>query len=977
MRHAIKRNFGGLEMVNPEIHFKRHLRHVMTCSGTHRLRDPDCSPKGLIEACLFNSVQFKGESRYLLLLTENYGALSIIQQQIFSKRREIRPITIFGSSFRSDQEYTQVCRNINQIKICMETGNTVLLLNLENLYESLYDALNQYYVYFGGVRYVDLGLGTHRVKCPVHQDFRLIVVAEKQIVYKKFPIPLINRLEKHFLTINSILDERQIHLAKKLQEWAHMFATETNDSIRMIRGPTLRHAGDVFIGFHEDTCSAIILHVFEKNKHNKIKDQDVIEEGKQLLLWCATPESLVCNSQLDQAEKDRMTKYYYERQAHDSFIHYLKHVLEKEKCNELFAQLTCHSKLLAGNHVKEILKEVTMFRRVEILSLSLFDTEQQFSIRVQQALTAATKEATLLIIQCDSGDVNAKLIACARYCVMGEVVKIRDHQNPSFFVVFIVQLPRKAGGCFSDFQCGDWHSAHIDDLFVEDDSMPPINYLENKRISDIFSGTLTHQHPGPVDTKHVMGTLKTLQGVSDERIDIRNKSETMEIEIYSRDRDRSIEINDISIPKAPSLYSMQHATYMWGLVRHCVQPALSMVKDLPNTEPRETKRVDIVLRALPECSSDMEITHKAFFTNGLVVWIVKLFKEKERETGFLSDQWLIRHAAAMRNINKNGTLRRSCYNTIVSKVAPVFAGVFAFLDTNSNMDLIECDIPWKRELWLNCLSLTNVLPLKYTDCQSLAGADELKELLVKGTGFEGHGFKLRLPFSWVVIDVVDELVREIVIDTAEVKEMINKCVTALKASPVRQLLSQFSSSTAPDPREILQEYIYDFVQTVYNAGTDSELNIVCEQIMSRSISVANEIGGSNDLICHVICCRFAYEEMSFKLTFFRSINNVWPSCSSKIVEIRNITPDHFMFKEHEFTYSALCMLLEELTPKPKELDKTTSRQDWISKVYTYRHVVETMLNTKQNDARYGLHSENTIRRARSLWKPRSGNEAFY
>ncbi|KAH3728305.1 hypothetical protein DPMN_054259 [Dreissena polymorpha] len=66
----------------------------------------------------------------------------------------------------------QVCRNINQIKICMETGNTVLLLNLENLYESLYDALNQYYVYFGGVRYVDLGLGTHRVKCPVHQDFR-------------------------------------------------------------------------------------------------------------------------------------------------------------------------------------------------------------------------------------------------------------------------------------------------------------------------------------------------------------------------------------------------------------------------------------------------------------------------------------------------------------------------------------------------------------------------------------------------------------------------------------------------------------------------------------------------------------------------------------------------------------------------------------------------------------------------------------
>jgi hypothetical protein len=54
----------------------------------------------------------------------------------------------------------------------MEAGKTVLLLNLENLYESLYDALNQYYVYFGGDRYVDLGLGTHRVKCTVHKNFR-------------------------------------------------------------------------------------------------------------------------------------------------------------------------------------------------------------------------------------------------------------------------------------------------------------------------------------------------------------------------------------------------------------------------------------------------------------------------------------------------------------------------------------------------------------------------------------------------------------------------------------------------------------------------------------------------------------------------------------------------------------------------------------------------------------------------------------
>ncbi len=56
----------------------------------------------------------------------------------------------------------------------METGRIVILLNLENLYESLYDVLNQYYMYYGGVRYVDLGLQTHRVKCRVHENFKSV-----------------------------------------------------------------------------------------------------------------------------------------------------------------------------------------------------------------------------------------------------------------------------------------------------------------------------------------------------------------------------------------------------------------------------------------------------------------------------------------------------------------------------------------------------------------------------------------------------------------------------------------------------------------------------------------------------------------------------------------------------------------------------------------------------------------------------------
>jgi len=53
--------------------------------------------------------------------------------------------------------------------------------------------------------------------------YRLIVVAEKEIVYKKFPIPLINRLEKHVLSLSTMLSVTQLNLAQKLEKWVKDF----------------------------------------------------------------------------------------------------------------------------------------------------------------------------------------------------------------------------------------------------------------------------------------------------------------------------------------------------------------------------------------------------------------------------------------------------------------------------------------------------------------------------------------------------------------------------------------------------------------------------------------------------------------------------------------------------------------------------------------------------------------------------------
>ncbi|XP_060586365.1 E3 ubiquitin-protein ligase rnf213-alpha-like [Ruditapes philippinarum] len=121
MLHAILRNFGGLDQVNPVRSFRENLSKVVQFDERPKQTDPDCRPLSLVQACLFDSNNTQSESRYLLLLTENYGTLATIQQ-ILSRRGDIKPITIFGSSFRGDQEYTQVRLLFKNILLFMPPG---------------------------------------------------------------------------------------------------------------------------------------------------------------------------------------------------------------------------------------------------------------------------------------------------------------------------------------------------------------------------------------------------------------------------------------------------------------------------------------------------------------------------------------------------------------------------------------------------------------------------------------------------------------------------------------------------------------------------------------------------------------------------------------------------------------------------------------------------------------------------------------
>ena len=64
--------------------------------------------------------------------------------------------------------------------------------------------------------------------------YRIILIAQKNTVYEKFPTPLINRLEKHYVVMSSILEEWQKEVLKDFKDWIINFANIRLDDFIVI-----------------------------------------------------------------------------------------------------------------------------------------------------------------------------------------------------------------------------------------------------------------------------------------------------------------------------------------------------------------------------------------------------------------------------------------------------------------------------------------------------------------------------------------------------------------------------------------------------------------------------------------------------------------------------------------------------------------------------------------------------------------------
>ena len=72
------------------------------------------------------------------------SAAQLLEEELLSADSSSpRPEVIVGSSFPRDRSVGAIYQNIARIKHAMEMGQCVMLVHAEDIYEALYDMLNQ------------------------------------------------------------------------------------------------------------------------------------------------------------------------------------------------------------------------------------------------------------------------------------------------------------------------------------------------------------------------------------------------------------------------------------------------------------------------------------------------------------------------------------------------------------------------------------------------------------------------------------------------------------------------------------------------------------------------------------------------------------------------------------------------------------------------------------------------------------------
>ena len=107
-----------------------------------------------------------------------------------------------------------------------------------------------------------------------------------------------------------------------------------------------------------------------------------------------------------------------------------------------------------------------------------------------------------------------------------------------------------------------------------------------------------------------------------------------------------------------------------------------------------------------------------------------------------------------------GTFRKALWKRVYSAVVPILAEIIALADRDSNLDLMVDDHTWVSTLWLEILANSNISELSYSKMISPVTNTVRERVQVIGSGAGSHSFFCRFPFSYLIKQRVEKLLKD-------------------------------------------------------------------------------------------------------------------------------------------------------------------------------------------------------------------------
>lgn len=328
------------------------------------------------------------QSRHLMLITNGDAVLSVLEDAVKEMRRQ--HIVIFGSQFEEDLTDDYNYRVLSRIILCMEQGFILILKDLDNIYGSLYDMLNQNYIAVGSKKNCRVALGPYsNPMCHVHEDFKCIVLVEESKLDYSDP-PFLNRFEKQQFRFEDMMNKKTI----KIRDDLLVFSTE----FCKIDGHAYK-TKDVFALSGENLISSLVL----KLQKEAMDEISLVQKCQRQLLWITAPEAMmrirdtvlwntrsICLQELE--------KEYFELPIHSGLIELLD-FFNSQNCSKkkVPAELNSDaSMVVVFTHDHELESLHKQFHKFRIEWLRNFKSEKQLNKKIHQFFDSGSNQLLLI-----------------------------------------------------------------------------------------------------------------------------------------------------------------------------------------------------------------------------------------------------------------------------------------------------------------------------------------------------------------------------------------------------------------------------------------------------------------------------------------------------------------------------------------------------------------------------------------------------